>query len=192
MPGGAMVQVRQIHSPTVVAVTAPWETPPEADALVADRPGLVLGVVTADCAPVLLADAEAGVIGAAHVGWRSAHGGVLENTIEAMVALGASPARISAAIGPSIAQASYEVDDGFRDRFEAEAERFFAPGREGHWQFDLPGYVAARLHAAGIGAIEALALDTYADASRFHSYRRATHQREPTGGRQISAIALLR
>lgn len=190
LPGGVMVRARQVHSPEVVTVTERWDIPPEADALVTDRPGLVLGVVTADCAPVLLADPEAGLIGAAHAGWRGAQGGVIENALDAMEALGARRSRIRAAVGPCIARASYEVDDAFRDRFAAEDDAFFAAGRTGHWQFDLPAYVSARLRAAGVTAIEGLALDTYADPARFHSYRRATHLGQPTGGRQTSAIAL--
>ena len=185
-----MVLVRQVHSSHVVTVTEPFGQPPEADALVTDRIGLVLCVVTADCAPVLLADDEARVIGAAHAGWRGALGGVLENTLAAMEALGARRERIVAAIGPSIARASYEVDDAFRARFGSEAESFFAPGRTGHWQFDLPAYAAHRLRVAGAGPIDNLRLDTYADPARFFSYRRATHRGEPTGGRQRSLLAL--
>lgn len=194
LPGGALVMPHQVHSPHVLHVTAAWDDTatgrPTADALVSGTPGLVLGVVTADCAPVLFADAEAGVIGAAHAGWRGALGGVLENAVAAMEALGASRARIVAAIGPTIAQASYEVDDGFRAQFATEDARHFAPGRAGHWQFDLPAYVAARLQHAGIGKVEDLALDTYALESRFYSYRRATHQGAPNYGRQLSLIAL--
>lgn len=149
-----------------------------------------LAIVTADCAPVLLHDADAGVIGAAHAGWRGAHGGVLENTVAAMETLGARPDRISAAIGPCIAQASYEVDDAFRAKFESAAHRFFEAGREGHWQFDLEGYAAWRLSLAGVEDIDRLSLDTYANESRFYSYRRSTHRAEPTDGRQFSAICL--
>lgn len=191
LPGAPLVLAKQVHSARVVAVTAPWDgPPPEADALVTDRPGLLIGVVTADCAPVLLADREAGVAGAAHAGWRGAVSGVLENTVQAMVSLGARSERIAAAIGPAIAQASYEVDAAMRDRFDAQAHRFFAPGAAGHWQFDLPAFVAARLRAMGVGAVEDLAEDTYAQAERFYSFRRATHRGEPTGGRQISVIGL--
>lgn len=189
-PGAVLVQAKQVHSPDVVTVTAPWAIPPEADALVTDRPGLVLAVVTADCAPVLLADGAAGVVGAAHAGWRGAQGGVIENTIAAMEALGARRERIRAAIGPCIAQANYEVDEALHRRFDVSDTAFFRAGRPGHWQFDLPAYVAARLAAAGACAIDTLGLDTYADAPRFFSYRRATHRGEPTGGRQVSAIAL--
>jgi YfiH family protein len=158
--------------------------------MVTDEPGMLLAIVTADCAPVLLADHEAGVIGAAHAGWRGAHAGVLENTVAAMTELGADPARIAAAIGPTIAQPSYEVDEAFRAQFTPDDERFFARGRPGHWQFDLPAYAAAHLSSAGVGRVERLSLDTYADAERFYSYRRATHEGKVTYGRQFSMISL--
>lgn len=192
VPGGRLVSVHQTHSADVVTVTEPWDedSRPSADALVTDRPGLVLGIVTADCAPVLLADHAAGVIGAAHAGWRGAYGSVLENTVAAMAALGAVPGNIAAAIGPTIQQASYEVDDVFHARFEQEDAGLFAPGRAGHWQFDLPGYVAARLRRAGVSRVESVGLDTCALEDRFYSYRRATRRQEPCYGRQISLIAL--
>ena len=195
LPDAALVTVFQVHSAEVVSVVAPidFEERPRADAMVTDRPGLLLGIVTADCAPVLLHDAEAGVIGAAHAGWKGALGGVTDATVAAMVALGARADRIAAAIGPCIARVSYEVDDGFARRFEAydpANERFFTPGRPGHQQFDLEAYVAARLASAGVGRVEALGLDTYADASRFYSFRRATHRGESDYGRQISLIGL--
>jgi YfiH family protein len=199
MPGARLVTVHQVHSPAVVTVTAPWPDPgsspgqaarPRADALVTDRPGLLLGVLTADCAPVLLADAEAGVIGAAHAGWKGALAGVCEAAVDAMEALGARRERIAAAVGPCIAQASYEVDDGFVERFAPEASRFFEPRRAGHAQFDLAGYVADRLRRAGVAVVEPLGLDTYADEARFFSYRRATHRGEPSYGRQIALIGL--
>ena len=158
-----------------------------------DRPGLALGILTADCAPVLLADRDAGVVGAAHAGWKGALAGVTDATVIAMTALGADPARIVAAIGPTIARASYEVDDAFLRRFAAADpanERFFADGRAGHHRFDLEAYVAHRLALAGVGRIEALGLDTYADADRFFSYRRATHRGEPGYGRQIAIIGV--
>lgn len=194
-PGTRLATVYQIHSSDAVAIVEPYDDRlrPRADALVTDRPGIALGIVTADCAPVLLADRDAGVIGAAHAGWKGAIGGVTDSTISAMIALGASRDRIAAAIGPCIARASYEVDDGFARRFGAadpENERFFSPGRPGHHQFDLEAYVAHRLAAAGIGRVEMLGLDTYADADRFFSFRRATHRHEPDYGRQISIIAL--
>ena len=141
---------------------------------------------------MLLADIEAGVIGAAHAGWRGAHGGVLENTVTAMERLGARSDRILAAIGPAIAQPSYEVDEQFRRAFAEPDQHFFAAGRPGHWQFDLEAYAAARLRAAGVDTIDPLGLDTYADPDRFFSYRRATHGGEPTYGRQFSLIGLPR
>ena len=191
LPGAPLVLAKQVHSALAVTVEAPWDgAPPEADALVTGRPGLLIGVVTADCAPVLLADREAGVVAAAHAGWRGAFAGVLENTLAAMEALGAERMRIVAAIGPTIAQASYEVDAALRDRFPATAHRFFHPGRPERWQFDLPGFVADRLIAAGVAAVETLAEDTYAQPGRFFSFRRATHRGEPTGGRQTSVIGL--
>ncbi len=194
LPGGNLATVYQIHSPVAVVVAEPWpvDQRPHADALVTTTPGLLLGVVTADCAPVLFADTEAGVIGAGHAGWRGAKGGVLENTIEVMESLGASRARIAAAVGPAIAQASYEVDSRFRDNFESEDDVYFGSGKAGHWQFDLEGYVAGRLERAGIRRIAMLGLDTYASEDRFYSYRRATHRGEPTYGRQFSLIGLPR
>ncbi|MEO5707363.1 MAG: peptidoglycan editing factor PgeF [Alteraurantiacibacter sp.] len=192
--GAGPVFVRQVHSAQVLTVAAPFAGElPEADALVTATPGLALAIRTADCAPVLLADSEAGVIGAAHAGWRGAFGGVLEATVQAMVALGARPPAIVAAIGPTIAQPSYEVDEGFHVALldhDRASERFFIVGQPGHWQFDLPAYAAARLYAAGVGTAEDLGLDTYADEARFHSFRRATHRGEPTYGRQVSLIAL--
>lgn len=195
LPGGRLVTCYQVHSPDAVIVTAPFEhdARPHADALVTDRPGLALGILTADCAPVLLADREAGVVAAAHAGWKGALGGVTDATIAAMEQLGADRARIAAAIGPCIARASYEVDAAFAHRFEADDpanERFFAPGRAGHLQFDLEAYVAHRLAAAGIARVEALGEDTYAQPDRFYSYRRATHRAEPSYGRQISLIGI--
>ncbi len=192
LPGAPLITPHQVHSPDVITVVEPWgeDDRPVADALVTSQTGMVLGVVTADCAPVLFADTEAGVIGAAHAGWRGAHGGVLENTIDAMVLLGADRGRIAAAIGPTIAQASYEVDDGFRAQFTESDSAFFADGREGHWQFDLPAYATARLKLAGLVRVENLALDTYALEERYYSFRRATHRGEPAYGRQISLVAL--
>ena len=191
LPEGALVRVKQIHSPDVATLTEPWHgDPPEADALVTAQPGLALAIVTADCAPVLFADREAGVVGAAHAGWRGANQGVIANTVAAMAALGARPEKIVAVIGPCIAQPSYEVDEPFRAHFGQEDAPFFRTGRAGHWQFDLAGYVAARLEAAGVGWIESLNRDTYTEAELFHSYRRASHRNETSGGRQISLIAL--
>lgn len=185
------VFARQVHSADVLAVSAPFPgDPPEVDALVTATPGLALGIVTADCAPVLLADLEAGVVGAAHAGWRGAHGGVIAATVEAMGKLGARPASIAAAIGPCVAQASYEVDQPFRAHFTAADARFFTTGRPGHWQFDLEAFVAAQLRSCGVKRIDPLSLDTYANPARFHSFRRSTHLGEPGLGRQFSLIAL--
>ncbi len=194
-PGAKLVTLHQIHSPDSIYVTAPFadESRPKADSMVADRRGLILGILTADCAPVLLADREAGVIAAAHAGWKGALGGVVEATVAEMERRGADRARIAAAVGPCIARRSYEVDEGFLRRFaeaDPENERFFALGREGHHQFDLEGFVLARLAAAGLTRIEALGEDTYSQPERFFSYRRATHKGEPDYGRQVSLIAL--
>lgn len=191
LPGAPLVLAKQIHSAEVVTVAAPWDgPPPEADALVTARPGLLVGVVTADCAPVLFADRQAGIVGAAHAGWRGALGGVIENTIVAMEALGATRERIAAAIGPAIAQQSYEVDDAMRDQFSSASHRYFTPGAGGKWQFDLPGFVREQLECSAVAAVEVLAEDTYAQLDRFFSFRRATHRGEPTGGRQTSVIGL--
>lgn len=195
LSGAPLASVYQIHSPVAVTVTAdaPYSERPQADALVTDRPGLLLGIVTADCAPVLLADAEAGVVGAAHAGWRGALAGVTDQAIAAMISLGARIDRIAAAVGPCIARASYEVDDSFAERLLADDlanERFFAEGRGGKPHFDLEAYVAARLAAAGVGRIETVGLDTYALEDRFYSYRRAIHRIEPTYGRQLSLIGI--
>ena len=194
-PGAQLVTVHQVHSAEAVAAIQSWPDAarPHADALVTARPGLVIGILTADCTPVLFADTQTGVVGAAHAGWKGAIGGVTDATIAAMEALGADRGRIRAAVGPTIARKSYEVDEGFFRRFaetDPENERFFADGRAGHYQFDLEGYVVARLAGAGLRTIEALGLDTYADADRFYSYRRATHRGEPDYGRQVSLIAL--
>lgn len=194
-PGADLVTVFQVHSPDVVVATTAWPdgNRPHADALVTDRPGLVLGILTADCAPVLLADREAGVIGAAHAGWKGALAGVTDATVAAMESRGARRDRIAAVVGPCIAQPSYEVDNGFRARFvavDADNDRFFIAGRPGHTRFDLPGYVAHRLTSAGVGRVESLALDTLELADRFYSFRRATLAGEPDYGRQISLIAL--
>lgn len=195
LPGAEIVTLYQVHSADVVTIASPHDEDdrPHADAMVTDRPGLLLGILTADCAPVLLADRQAGIVGAAHAGWKGALSGVTDATVTAMEALGADRARISAAVGPCIARRSYEVDDGFVARFcEADPanERFFADGKPGHAQFDLEAYVVSRLAAADIGRVEALGLDTYAVESRFYSFRRATHRSEPDYGRQISLIGL--
>ena len=194
-PGARLLTCHQVHSARCVVVTDPWGEGerPQADAMATDRPGLLLGVLTADCAPVLLADNAAGVIGAAHAGWKGAFGGVIENTVAAMEALGADRSDMAAAIGPCIAASSYEVDAAFRRRF-LDADRrnagFFGPGKPGHAWFDLEAYVAHRLTEAGIARVERLGLDTYPAPERFYSFRRATHRGEPAYGRQISVIGL--
>lgn len=195
LPGAALVTVRQVHSPDVVTVThaIAEEERPEADALVTDRPGLLLGILTADCVPVLFADQQAGVVGAAHAGWKGALYGVTDRTIAAMDALGADRSRIACAIGPCIARRSYEVGDDFAIRFEeadAANERFFGMGKPGHRMFDIEAYVAARLAAAGVGRVEALGEDTCSQPDRFFSYRRSCLKGEGGYGRQISLIGL--
>lgn len=186
----------QIHSPDVIVAETPWtrENSPRADAIVTRVPSLAVGVGTADCGPVLFADGEAGVVGAAHAGWKGALTGVLEATVAAMEKLGATRARIRAAIGPLIRQPNYEVGPEFFQRFVTEDEsnaRFFVnAARIGHAMFDLPGFIKSRLEGAEIASVEDLALCTYADPARFFSYRRATHQAEPDYGRHVNAIAL--
>jgi YfiH family protein len=190
-----LISVHQVHSPDVVTVEGPWTgTRPKADGMVTRVPGLALGITTADCGPVLFADPHAGVIGAAHAGWRGAFTGVLEATIAAMEGLGARRDKIIAVLGPMISQAAYEVGPEFVARFlEADAgnTRFFAPGRKpDHAQFDLPGFIGARLEHAGIGEVVDLRLCTYSDEEKFYSFRRTTHRGEPDYGRLISAITL--
>lgn len=191
----ALISVHQVHSPDVAIVEGPWQGErPKADAMVTATPGLALGITTADCGPVLFADTEARVIGAAHAGWRGAVTGVLESTLAAMERLGARRERTVAVLGPTISQKAYEVGPDFIQRFAAEAvghERFFKPaGRPDHAMFDLPGFIGTRLEAAGIGSFTDLGLCTYSDEERFFSYRRTTHRQEPDYGRLISAIAL--
>jgi len=191
-----LVTLYQIHSPNTVTVTTPWEIgeSPQADAMVTNVPGLALGILTADCAPVLLADASAGVIGAAHAGWKGAQGGVVAATVAAMEKLGAARERIAAAIGPCISQASYEVNGEFRTLFvEANSAnaRFFVPSdRVGHFRFDLKDYVATRLGEAGVVNIDKLSACTYARPADFFSFRRATHKSEKDYGREVSVIVL--
>lgn len=192
-----LVSCYQIHSPNVIVATEPWtrENSPRADAIVTRTPGLAVGVGTADCGPVLFADAQAGVVGAAHSGWKGAFTGVLEATIAAMEKLGAQRARINAAIGPLIRQPNYEVGQEFVDRFTAADtanENFFiASTRANHAMFDLPGYIRSRLQRTEINSVEDLKLCTYADPARFFSYRRTTHRGEPDYGRHVNAIALV-
>lgn len=190
----ALVGVHQVHSPDAVFVTGSWPgARPHADALVTTTPGVVLSVLTADCAPVLFADASNGVIGAAHAGWKGALTGVLESTVGLMQAHGAEPARIAAAIGPCIHQASYEVGPEFEARFlEADMAyaRFFVSGDGDRRRFDLPGFCAARLEALGLATVEILPLDTYPDKDIFFSHRRSVHDKEADYGRNCAAIAL--
>ena len=195
LPGAQLATVYQVHSALCAIATAPWPEAerPHADALVTATPGLLLGILTADCAPVLLADRTAGVVGAAHAGWKGALTGVTDTTIAGMEALGATRQNITAAIGPCIAQASYEVDEAFYARFQesaADNDRFFAKGKPGHHQFNLEAYVAHRLSSAGIRQIEQLGLDTYTAPDRFFSFRRATHLGEANYGREIALIGL--
>ena len=182
----------QIHSANVVTVTDAGTGPRDADAMVTATPCIALGVLTADCTPVLFADAEAGVVGAAHAGWKGAVGGVLEATVTAMQALGARPDRTVAALGPTISQRAYEVGPEFVERFvdeDPDWARFFAGGREDRAMFDLPGFCLARLRALGLTA-EWTGHCTYADPRRFFSYRRSCHRDEPDYGRLVSAIRL--
>jgi YfiH family protein len=195
LPEAELATVHQIHSAAVVIADQAWSPGerPRADAMVTDTPNLLLGILTADCAPVLFADHEAVVVGAAHAGWRGALAGVTDATIETMEQLGARREHIHAAVGPCIAQPSYEVDEAFRARFlhaDPDNERFFLALGSGKPHFDLEAYVVHRLIAAGIDEIEALNLDTYADETRFFSFRRATHRGEADYGRQLSAIAI--
>jgi polyphenol oxidase len=193
--GAELVTLYQIHSDKAVNVNAPWGNDrPQADAMATATPDIALGILTADCAPVLFADHQARVIGAAHAGWKGALGGVIESVLAAMENLGANRARIAAAIGPCIAQDSYEVGAEFRDRFadtDSANARFFVPSNKpGHFRFALEGYVAHRLTTAGVSNIEPLHADTYAREADFFSFRRTTHRGEPDYGRQISAIVL--
>lgn len=189
----AMVTVHQVHSARAVAVDGPLTHRPEADALVTATPGVLIAVLTADCQPVLFHDPTAGVIGAAHAGWRGAVDGVLESTLDAMEALGARRRDIRAVIGPSISQPAYEVGPEFLDRFrdeDPESLRFFANGKGDRLLFDLPGYGLYRLRAAGVGHAEWTGHCTYRDAGRFYSFRRTTHAGEVDYGRLISTIRL--
>ena len=182
----------QVHSPTCLAVSEPWGERPRADALATATPGLGIGVTGADCGMILFADANAGVIGAAHAGWQGAFGGVLEATLDTMETLGARRGDVVAVLGPTIGPTSYEVGPEFFARFrdrDSGYPAFFTPStRPGHSMFDLPGFIGHRLRAARVGRFESLGLDTYADERRFFSYRRTTHRTEPDYGRLVSAI----
>ena len=195
-PGPALVTAYQAHSADVVAVETPWqpEHAPQADAMVTQRPGIALGILTADCAPVLFCDPDAGVIGAAHAGWKGARDGVIEATVAAMRALGAEPGRIIVGVGPRIGQRSYEVGAEFRDRFMADdpdsAFLFVPARRDGHHMFDLAGYIDRRLRPLGIEQICITPNDTVTEETRFFSYRRSRLRGEPDYGRCLSAILI--
>lgn len=193
---GWLVSPYQIHSANVITVEKPWaeQADRKADALVTRTPGLALGIATADCGPVLFADQEAGVIGAAHAGWKGALTGVLDNTVAAMEHLGAERSKISAVLGPAISQSAYEVGPEFHDRFvteNADNTLYFRPSpRPGHHMFNLQHYITDRLTSLGLSDVNGLGICTYADEDRFFSYRRTTHRGEPDYGRQISAIMI--
>lgn len=196
LPPDRLISCHQVHGTAVVTVERPWDRGqnPRADAMVTRVPGIALGILAADCAPVLFADSAAGVVGAAHGGWRGALAGVMEATVAAMAALGATAGSIHAAIGPCIAQASYEVGPEFVAAFAAEDDAnagFFRPsGRDGHALFDLPGYIAGRLARLGLASVAVSGQDTAADERLFFSYRRACHRGERDYGRGLAAIAL--
>lgn len=195
LPGAALTGLYQVHGNRCVVIdeTSDLAARPEADALATRAPGILLGILTADCVPVLFADRTAGVVAAAHAGWKGAIAGVTDSALVAMEGLGATRANIAAAIGPCIGRASYEVDDGFVATFVADDpanERFFAAGKPGHAMFDIAAYVAARLAAAGVSRIAIGGQDTYAEAEDYFSYRRACHKSENSYGRQLSVIGL--
>jgi hypothetical protein len=195
VPAAGLVTAYQVHGIAVAEVSAPWAAGngPRADALVTTQPGIALGILTADCTPVLLADRQAGVIGAAHAGWRGAKAGVIEAVVAAMVRHGAHAANIMAAVGPVIGAASYEVGPEFRQAFlddDPAAAVFFSDGPRGRPHFDLPGFVVHRLTALKLGGVDRIEADTCADPERFFSYRRSCQLGEPDYGRQLSAIAL--
>jgi len=195
LPGAALTGLYQVHGNRCVVVDGETDLAarPEADALATRTPGLLLGILTADCVPVLFADRQAGVVGAAHAGWKGALAGVTDATLTAMESLGAARANIAVAIGPCIGRASYEVDEGFVATFltdDPANERFFAAGKPGHAIFDIAAYVAARLAAAGVTRIAIGGHDTYAEAEDYFSYRRACHKAENSYGRQLSVIGI--
>ncbi|MGV6876580.1 peptidoglycan editing factor PgeF [Pseudochelatococcus sp. B33] len=196
LPAESLVTLYQVHSADVVTVAEPFppDARPKADAMVTARPGVLLGIATADCGPLLFADRQAGVVGAAHAGWKGAFSGVLEATLDHMERLGARRERVTVALGPTISRAAYEVGPEFVARFvEADVAlaRFFSPSpRAGHAFFDLPAFIGERARLAGAGAFEDLGLCTYADEARFYSFRRTTHRGEPDYGRLIAAIGL--
>jgi polyphenol oxidase len=191
-----LVTLYQLHSAEAIVVEKPWDigTNPRADGMVTRIPGIALGILTADCAPVLMFDAQAKVIGAAHAGWQGAFSGIVESVLSAMTRLGAQATRVRAVVGPSISPAAYEVGPEFQARFvaaEADNARYFRrPGRTAQWHFDLPAYVAHRLNRAGAGSVDIVGRCTYAEEEDFFSYRRTTHRKERDYGRQLSVIAL--
>lgn len=194
LPPESLQTLYQVHSPTVLTITKPLPTPrPQADAMVTNVPGLILGALSADCGPVLFCEPEAGIIGSAHAGWRGALAGVLENTVQAIVDLGGERSKIRAVLGPCISQANYEVGSDFVAEFTARDqtyEQYFCPSADpARKMFDLWRFIVDRLSSCGIKAAS-LDLCTYADEARFFSYRRATHRKEPDYGRQIAAIAI--
>ncbi len=196
LDAGQLVSLYQVHSPDVVHVTAPWQQgdAPQADAMVTDRPGIGLGILTADCVPVLFASTTGTVVGAAHAGWKGAVSGVLEATVDAMADLGCAPSDIYACVGPCIRHESYEIGGDRRDQIvaldDANTQFFTDSTRDGHYQFDLAGYVLTRLAQSGVGMVEDVAGDTYKDEDDYYSYRRMTHRGEADYGRQISVISL--
>ena len=196
LSSAALCTAYQVHSAAALVVTEPWsrEGAPRVDAMATATPGLALAILTADCVPVLLADREAGVIGAAHAGWRGALNGILEAAVEAMLGLGARAGEIRAVIGPAIGAVSYEVGREFPAPFLARSAQdedlFVQAGRDGHFLFDIVGYVARRLGTLGLAAVEATGGDTCAETGRFFSYRRSLHRGEPDYGRNISIVAL--
>jgi len=188
-----LLTLNQVHSDIALEADPGWQDRPQADALVTDKPGTVIGVLSADCAPVLFADRQAGVIGAAHAGWKGAFGGIVEATLDRMERLGADRARVAAAVGPCISQRAYEVGPEFFETFTDEDpawHRFFVPGEGDRLLFDLPGFVLHRLRYAGVAEAEWIGRCTYSEPERFFSYRRATHAQEPDYGRLLSAIRL--
>ncbi len=190
---GQLTGVHQTHSAKAIVVDAPLSEPVKADGIATNTPGLAISVLTADCQPVLFADTEAGVIGAAHAGWRGALDGILETTLAAMESLGAKREKIAAVIGPSISQSAYEVGPEFFDAFmieDSDYARFFVNGAEDRFHFDLPGFGLHRLRTAGVGTAEWTRHCTYSDPDRFYSYRRSTHASEADYGRLIAAIRL--
>ena len=195
-PHGRLVTLYQVHSANALIVNEPWEIAdnPRADGLATNKSGIMLGILTADCAPVLMCDPQAGVIGAAHAGWQGALSGITDSVISAMTRLGAAPERIAAAIGPCIGRPAYEVGAEFEARFTASdpanARFFTKSSATGRWHFDLAHYVAERLKGAGIASVELLDRCTYEEEENFFSYRRTTHRKERDYGRQLSAILL--